>query len=102
MNDWRDMHNGDYATPDWRKDDSKLETMPCSQTEYDELKAQKDELILRQSDLDFSEYRKKLLVQLDRKITYAKTTGMPQFVMGLLQAKKVIELFKNGEHFRED
>lgn len=39
---------------------------------------------------------------LDKEIEFAKGCGMPQFVMGLLQAKKIINDYKNENSEEED
>lgn len=36
--------------------------------------------------------KEKVIKLIEQEIKFAKGTGMPQFVMGLMQAKKVIEL----------
>ena len=36
--------------------------------------------------------KKRIVELLNQEIEFAKGTGMPQFVMGLQQAKKVVEL----------
>ena len=42
--------------------------------------------------------KEKAIELIEQEIEFAKGTGMPQFVMGLQQAKKVIELeFKREE-----
>lgn len=47
MNDWRDMHNGDIPTPDWRKEDGSTNMLIMEQlTEYS-LKKLKDEELLK-------------------------------------------------------
>lgn len=38
--------------------------------------------------------RLELIKLLDKEIEFAKGTGMPQFVMGLIQAKKIITDYK--------
>jgi hypothetical protein len=38
-----------------------------------------------------------ILKAIDEEIEFAKGCGMPQFVMGLLQAKKVIEEMEEAE-----
>lgn len=40
--------------------------------------------------LEGIELKEKIISLLDSEIKFAKGTGMPQFVMGLLQAKRII------------
>lgn len=89
MNDWRDMHNGDVAAPDWRKGDE-LVTMPCSTAEYESLKSQKDELMRQQSTDQIDEYRRQLFDLIDQEITLSKTTSMLAYTMGLMQARAIL------------
>lgn len=41
--------------------------------------------------------KEQMIILLDKEIAFAKQCGMPQFVMGLIQAKKVLETFWEDE-----
>lgn len=44
---------------------------------------------------------KELLDKLDAEIEFAKGTGMPQFVMGLMQARTIVADHAPGKAWRE-
>lgn len=82
MSDWRDEHNGDVPTPDWRKGGEYLNT--SLDTSLDRLHDAALALHIK----------KKILALLDAEIEYAKTCGMPQFTLGMIQARMIVDKYE--------